>query len=285
MIHLKWRPQPRSAAFTVIVILVAFIIIFPLYVVTKNAFVEEKEITGRLAFPWSPIPQTFTTEWIYSLLTQSDLLSSLTQTILSTLLSVGLSLLLATPAAWAIVRVGGKRKTGLRATSFIMTFAVMSRMFPSITVGIPLAVILIRLLLHDTIWGLAIGFTIFSLPYSLIVMKGQFETIPPELEEAAMVDGYSRVSAFVRVTLPAAAPGMAAAAIFSFLFAWGELTLPLLITSANRPLSVMIWRYLRGATMAQGSAIAFIQLIPVLIFTYILQRFLKPEYLAGAFKY
>jgi len=282
---LKLRPLFRSAAFTLLVIGVAFTIIFPLYVVTKNAFVEEKEISGRLAWPWSPIPQTFTTDWVYYLLSESDLVSSLTLTIFSTLLSVGISLLLATPAAWALVRVGGKTNTGFRATGFILTFAVMSRMFPSITVGIPLAVILIRLMLHDTVLGLAIGFTLFSLPYSLIVMKSQFDTIPPELEEAAMVDGYSRFSAFIRVTLPAAAPGMATAAIFSFLFAWGELTLPLLITSANRPLSVMIWRYLRGATMAQGSAIAFIQLIPVLIFTYILQRFLKPEYLAGAFKY
>lgn len=282
---MKWRTLIRSAAFTLLVIGIAFIIIFPLYVVTKNAFVEEKEIIGRLAWPWSPIPQTFTTKWVYYLLTESDLISSLVLTILSTLLSVGFSLLLATPAAWALVRVRGKTKTGFRATGFILTFAVMSRMFPSITVGIPLAVILIRLMLHDTVWGLAIGFTLFSLPYSLIVMKSQFDTIPPELEEAAMVDGYSRFSAFIRVTLPAAAPGMAASAIFSFLFGWGELTLPLLITSANRPLSVMIWRYLRGATMAQGSAIAFIQLIPVLIFTYIMQRFLKPEYLAGAFKY
>lgn len=285
MIHLKRRTLIRSTAFALLVIGIAFIIIFPLYVVTKNAFVEEKEIIGRLAWPWSPIPQTFTTEWVYYLLTESDLVSSLVLTILSTILSVGISLLLATPAAWALVRVKGKTETGFRATGFILTFAVMSRMFPSITVGIPLAVILIRLMLHDTIWGLAIGFTLFSLPYSLIVMKSQFDTIPPELEEAAMVDGYSRFSAFIKVTLPAAAPGMAAAAIFSFLFAWGELTLPLLITSANRPLSVMIWRYLRGATMAQGSAIAFIQLVPVLIFTYILQRFLKPEYLAGAFKY
>ena len=285
MIHLKSRSFLRSGAFALLVIGIAFIIVFPLYVVAKNAFVEDPEITGRPAWPWSPIPKTFTTEWVYSLLTESKLLSSLMLTIVSTLLSVGISLLLATPAAWALVRVGGKTKTRFRATGFILTFAVISRMFPSITVGIPLAVILVRLMLHDTIWGLAIGFTLFSLPYSLIVMKSQFEAIPPELEEAAMVDGYSRFGAFIRVTLPPAAPGMAAAAIFSFLFAWGELTLPLLITSANQPLSVMTWRYLRGATMAQGSAIAFIQLIPVLIFTYILQRFLKPEYLAGAFKY
>ena len=275
----------RLLLFISLVICIAFVIIFPLYIVAKNAFVEEKEITGRPAWPWWPVPQTFTTEWVHSLLTESNLFSSLLLTVGATLLSVGISLLMATPAAWALVRVGGKRKSGFKATSFIMTFAVMSRMFPSITVGIPLAVILTRLMLQDTVWGLAIGFTLFSLPYSLIVMKSQFETIPAELEEAAMVDGYSRFNAFIRVTLPAAAPGMAAAAIFSFLFAWGELTLPLLITSANRPLSVMIWRYLRGATMAQGSAIAFIQLIPVLVFTYILQRFLKPEYLAGAFKY
>lgn len=285
MTHVKLRALTRSTAFTLLLIGIAFIIIFPLYVVTKNAFVEESEIIGRLAWPWTPIPQTFTTKWVYYLLTESDLVSSLVLTILSTLLSVGISLLLATPAAWALTRVRGKTSTEHRATGIILTFAVMSRMFPSITVGIPLAVILIRLMLHDTIWGLAIGFTLFSLPYSLIVMKSQFDAIPPELEEAAMVDGYSRFSAFLRVTLPAAAPGMAAASIFSFLFGWGELTLPLLITSANRPLSVMIWRYLRGATMAQGSAIAFIQLIPVLIFTYILQKFLKPEYLAGAFKY
>lgn len=285
MIDLKRETLIRSVAFALLLISIAFVIIFPLYIIAKNAFVEEPEISGRLGFPWTPIPQTFTTKWIYYLLTESDLVSSLMLTISSTLISVGISLLLATPAAWALTRARGKTSTGFRATGIILTFAVMSRMFPSITVGIPLAVILIRLMLHDTIWGLAIGFTLFSLPYSLIVMKSQFDTIPPELEEAAMVDGYSRFSAFLRVTLPAAAPGMAAASIFSFLFGWGELTLPLLITSANRPLSVMIWNYLRGATLAQGSAIAFIQLIPVVIFTYILQRFLKPEYLAGAFKY
>lgn len=270
---MKSKSTLSKIGFSASAVLVAFIIIFPLYVIVKNAFTTEAEL-------FTVIPSTITLKNIVFVLTATKFFSSLTMTVLATLLSVGLSLLLATPAAWALVRSGWKRATG-----FILTVAVMSRLFPPVTVGIPLASILLRLGLHDTILGLTLGFILLALPYVLIVMRGQFETIPPELEEAAMVDGYSRFGAFIRVTLPAAAPGLAAAAIFSFLFAWGELMLPLLITSMNRPLTVMAYRYTKGASYTLASGVAFMQLIPVFIFTYVLQRFLKPEYLAGAFKY
>ncbi|MEM3397081.1 MAG: ABC transporter permease subunit [Thermoplasmata archaeon] len=130
-----------------------------------------------------------------------------------------LGILLATTAAYAFSRFNFRGKKG-----FMLSFLVV-QMFPGVIILIPYYILMRQLGLANTFIGLILAYAVTALPLAVWMIKGFFDTIPPDLEESAMVDGCGRVSAFYRVVLPLAKPAVAVVALFSFLAAWNEFVL------------------------------------------------------------
>jgi multiple sugar transport system permease protein len=195
----------------------------------------------------------------------------------STLLSV----ILGTLAAYAFsrFRVPGK--------SDLLFFILSTRMMPPIAIAIPVYLMYRQLGLSDTHTGLILMYTVVNLSLATWLLQGFMDEIPREYEEAAMVDGYTRFQAFLRVVLPQAATGIATTAIFCLIFAWNEYAFALLLTSGTAQTSPPFIPTIIGEggldwpAMAAGTTLF---LLPVLVFTVLLRKHLLRGVTFGAIR-
>ena len=190
-----------------------------------------------------------------------------------------LSIILGTLAAYAFsrFRVPGKDDW--------LFFILSTRMMPPIAVAIPVYLMFRELGLNDTHTGLILLYTVVNLSLSVWLLKGFMDEIPREYEEAAMVDGYTRWQAFVKVVLPQAATGIATTAIFCLIFAWNEYAFALLLTSGNAQTAPPFIPTIIGVGGQDWPAVAAgatIFLLPVMIFTILLRKHLLRGITFGA---
>lgn len=158
---------------------------------------------------------------------------------------------------------------------------------PGIAYPIPLFMIYWRLGLLDTPWGLIIVFTALTIPFSTWVLHGYFISIPKELEDSAMVDGCTRLTALTRIILPLAAPGVAATAILTFIATWNAFLYPAILAgSKTKTLPVAVAAFITdtGIEWGQASAVASAVILPVLILILFGQRFIVLGLTSGAVK-
>ncbi len=207
-----------------------------------------------------------------------QLLSSLIVSLATALVGV----LIATPAAYALARF---RFVGARAGERVL---LATQMFPAVASAVPLYLILDALRLLDTRLGLVLVYASTAVPFAIFQLRGAFETIPVDLEEAAMVDGATRGQAFLRVVLPAARPAIAVTALFCFMSAWNEFILAATLLSRESAftLPVVLQRYVGEHDAAWGpfAAGAILVSLPVMVFFYIAQRQLVSGLTAGGVK-
>lgn len=175
-----------------------------------------------------------------------------------------------------------------RGSRVLMIFTLMTQMFPGILLVIPYFSLMGAAGLLNTYPALVIAYTSFSLPFCTWMLKGFFDSIPAELDEAAMIDGCSRTSAFLRVILPLSAPGLVATAIFSFLVAWNEFLFAVVLTSTPGMYLVTVgiasnigqfriqWNDLMAASV--------LATLPTIILYAFLERYLVQGLTAGAVK-
>ena len=193
----------------------------------------------------------------------------------STLLSVALGTLAA--YAFSRFRVPGKND--------LLFFILSTRMMPPIAIAIPVYLMFRVLGLNDTHLGLILLYTVVNLSLSVWLLQGFMDEIPREYEEAAMVDGYTRWQAFVKVVLPQAATGIATTAIFCLIFSWNEYAFALLLTSGTAQTSPPFIPTIIGEggldwpAMAAGTTLF---LLPVLFFTVLLRKHLLRGITFGA---
>lgn len=165
---------------------------------------------------------------------------------------------------------------------------LLAYMLPPIMLVIPLYTVMGRLQLTDTIPGLAIIYCALILPFAVWIMRGYFQTIPGELEDAAMIDGSTRMGAFFKIILPLSVPGLVATALFCFLMAWEEFLIALIFTStpAAKTIPVAIAEFtgrhsIDFGMMATGGVIAA---LPPIIIAFVFQRYLISGLSSGAVK-
>ena len=154
---------------------------------------------------------------------------------------------------------------------------VSSRMLPSIALVLPFYIMGLTLGLLDTYSILVIIFIVFNLPFVVLMIKSFFENIPQEFEEAAMVDGCSRIGALIRVVLPQMKGGIFATGIISFIFAWNEFTYALFLTSIKTKYistAVIFFKTERGILWGEVSALGVVAVLPVLILCIASQKYL-----------
>jgi multiple sugar transport system permease protein len=191
------------------------------------------------------------------------------------------ALVLGVPAAYSLARRPFKREADV-------SFWILSqRMMPAIAVIIPMFILLRTVRLLDTYMGLVVVYVTFNLPFIVWTMRGFFQDLPMEMEESAMVDGCSRFGAFWKIALPLVAPGLASAAIFTFLFTWNEFLFALILTGRNTatmPVAVQLFMRETGIDWGRMTAAAVVMMAPTLIFTLAAQRYLVRGLTFGAVK-
>jgi len=203
----------------------------------------------------------------------------------STLVAIGstvLTIVVALPAAYAL----GRFKTRLRgiATGWIL----VSQLFPVVLIVIPLFMILRSLHLLNSLVGLSLVYLVWTLPFVLWMLRGYVAALPPDLEQAAAVDGAGRVRTLVSVVLPLLRPGIVATAMFAFISSWNEFFFALVLLQGDtQTLPLTLARFVGSegqvalGPLAAGSVLAT---IPSLLVFALIQRRLTSGLLAGAVK-
>jgi multiple sugar transport system permease protein len=195
----------------------------------------------------------------------------------ATLICLGLGVL----SAYAMARL---RYPGSRTSMVTMMSA---QMLPALAIVIPLYVLLRQMNLLDTRQGLALVYLSFILPLVVWLMRGYFASIPSELEDAARIDGCSRLGALWRVVLPLAAPGLVSVAVFAFIASWNEYLFAFILTSADaKTVPVVIGEFSTklGLEYLRIAAAGVLASLPPVILALIFQRFIIRGLTAGAVK-
>ncbi len=193
--------------------------------------------------------------------------------------STFLSIVLGTLAAYGFSRFKVPLKDDL------LFFILSTRMMPPIAVAIPIFLMYRQLGLSDTHLGMILLYTAVNISLAVWLLKGFIDEIPREYEEAALIDGYTRFQAFVKVVLPQAATGIASTAIFCLIFAWNEYAFAVLLTSGNAqtaPPFIPTIIGIGGLDWPAVAAGATIFLMPVMIFTIMLRKHLLRGITFGA---
>jgi arabinogalactan oligomer/maltooligosaccharide transport system permease protein len=169
-----------------------------------------------------------------------------------------------------------------------MSMFLVTQMFPGVVMAIPLYILLDEAGLLNSMLGLALVYSTTAVPFSTWNLKGYFDTIPVELEEAALMDGASRWMTFTRIILPLARPALVVTALFSFMTAWNEFILAATFMSDERAftLPVVLQSYVGdfGTEWGRFAAGSIIVSLPVMLLFFALQRFLVEGLTAGSVK-
>jgi multiple sugar transport system permease protein len=175
----------------------------------------------------------------------------------------------------------------LRGKDDLLFFILSTRMLPPVVVVIPVFLMFRALRFTDTHIGLIILYTAFNVSFAVWVLKGFIDEIPTEYEEAAMVDGYTRFEVFLKIVLPQAATGIAATAVFCFIFAWNEYAFAFIL-SRRVAQTVPAWLPYQmgvlGYDWGAAAAGTFLFLLPAMIFTIILRKHLLRGITFGAIR-
>lgn len=264
-------------------ILIVLLIVFPLYIMFKYSIADRASIVtgGRYAAPlWPREPNAAQYK---ELLGRKDFLIAGFYSLQIAILTVVLSLLIGAPAAFTLARY---RFPGLA----VLMFSIVSiRLFPDICSVIPVAEAFAKGPLSHipAFFQVAMAHTLLSLPYVIYICMGVFKTIPRDLEEQAYILGASRFYAFRHVVIPVALSGLSAAAIYVFLLSWNEFIFAyfLLFKSPNVSLPVYLLRILAWTPQLNFlAAISMILSVPVIIFSFAVQRYMISGMTAGAVK-
>lgn len=264
---------------SVVVIIVVCFAIGPIVWTVLTSFKTESEIVSRdFAF----LPKSLTIDNYTTLWQRSGYPRLLRNSAIVTGLTVLMSITIGTVAAYSISRYRFRGRGGL------MIFYLVIRMFPFTLLLIPLFIMLRNLSLFDSHFGLALTYTTFLLPLCVWMLKGFFDGIPPDLEEASRVDGSTRLGALIRIVLPLARQGIAATTVFIAIGAWNEYVWALLLTTANgaRTWPVGLQLMVGEFQMPWGvlSASGIISIVPIIIGFAIVQRALVSGLMAGGVK-
>jgi multiple sugar transport system permease protein len=261
-----------------ILLIVVALIVFPIYWMVITSLKLPKEIY-RLPSLW---PKVFTGSNYHTLIYKDHFLTNVKNSLIVALTVTVISLFVSAFAAYSVVRFKYRFK------GFIGRVILFAYLTPTSLLFIPLSIVIARLHLGNSLYGLIIVYLTFSLPLSTWLLQGYFRAVPRELEEQAMVDGSTRMGALFRILLPLSAPGLAAVSIFTFTGAWNELLLALIfITSESKrtvPLGinylitsdVLPW----GTLMAGG----VLSSLPVMLLYFLAQRFMISGATSGSVK-
>ena len=259
VINNLWFFTERTVIYGLIAIFL-FITLFPLLWVLSTSFKPNEE---AINFPPKFLPEKITFNNYVFVLTDPNLVRSLINSFVVSVGSTALSVVVSALGGYAFARFEFKGK------NVIMSIILGLFMIPVVINIIPLYNMLSNIGMLNSPISLILTFQILIIPLNILLFKNYFETIPKELEDAALIDGCSRLGVLKRITIPLSIPGFAIAAVLSFRFSWNEFILPIVL--ANRPDSavfqVALYQFISIYRIQWGYLTAGITLaiIPVLV--------------------
>jgi multiple sugar transport system permease protein len=265
-------------SYTVLLVL-AVVVLFPFFWMTITSFKNEEQMRSLVSMFW---PRPLVSENYQQLLSKTDFVSwygnSATVAISSTLLATAVG----TIGAYALARLKFLGR-GFMASATLITYLV-----PPSILFIPLYAQMRNLGLANSLAGLIAAYPSFTVPFVTWLLMGYFESIPEELEEAAMIDGATRFGAFYRVVLPLSAPGVLAAGLYAFTQAWNEFLYALVFITDGRlrTLPVGLASFITGDVYGWGylMAGAVLTTLPVIAAYIYLQKYMVEGLTAGSVK-
>ncbi len=261
---LNQRSMARFALYVLAVTLTLWIIL-PLYFITASAFSTRDALYD---WPKSLFPNPISFDTMDFFLNSRGVYSSALNSLIVGLITLALSLLIGAPAGYALARFIFPGRDSYKL--LILT----TRAFPIVILSIPLSVTFLNFGLYDTLIGVALVHTALALPQTILVTSSIFVAVPNELEEAALTLGCHRMSAFTKIVLPMALPGLAAAAIFAFVLSWNEVFAATILTSQNRTLPAQVLGSLSNSSLPLRYAGGFVLIVPSLLFILIIRKYL-----------
>ena len=273
------RNKRNSIIFTIVTLILMFIILFPAFWVVLTSVKTRNDI-----FAWPPkfifVP-TFSSYAKFLSFGPNSILKQLMNSLLIALGTVVCTLSVSGLASYSFSRF---RFRGRRSLLFVI---LATRLLPPVTALIPLFLSFNSLGLIDTRPGLILIYIALNIPFATWMLKAYFDGIPVELEQSAQIDGCSRIQSLIHILIPLAAPGMVAVAIFVFRIAWNEFMFAFIFTSTNaRTMPVRIAETVGELQIywTDMAALTVILMLPALLFSFFMQRNLVKGLTAGALK-
>ena len=260
--------------------LVFLVFIFPLYWMVVTALKTQVEI---FSIPTPLWPENLTFDAFAKQLSSSgDTLRGFKNSLIISCGATVIATVLAIPAAYGLARFRFGARRGL------VLFFLITQMLPSTLVLTSLYIMFSKMHLLNTYWAPILADATLGIPFSIIILRTYFVSIPKELDEAAKIDGCGHVSAFTKIMLPIAKPGIVVAAVFSFVYAWGDLIYGItFITNPNmRPITSSIYNYVQQYQTLWNSTMAFgiIAITPVVLIFIFMQKYIVSGLTNGALK-
>ena len=273
------KRQVHRAMLYILVTLVVGVLFFPVYWMLNTSLAAHDQL---YVYPPRFVHPNPTLAAYVKVFRERPMVRWLLNSLIVALLSTGFSLAISVLAGYSLSRY---RVWGSESLGYLL---LASRMLPGTLLVIPLFVFMSKLRLVNTLWSVTIANITFVVPFATWMLKGYFDSIPRELEEAAYIDGASRLGALVRVTLPLSSPGLAATALYSAILAWDEYLFARTFLTTNS-----VWTISVGLGSFRGEYITFwnevmaaslIGTVPIIFMFLLLERHLISGLTAGAVK-
>ncbi|MBA2776964.1 MAG: carbohydrate ABC transporter permease [Chloroflexia bacterium] len=240
-------------------------VLAPIYLITITAF-SPRDVVRE--YPKQVIPREFSVESMDFFVNSTGVLGSLWNSVLVALITLVLSTIIGAPAGYALARFAFKGRDPYRLV------ILSTRAFPIVILSIPLAVTFLTWGIYDSIYAVALMHTALAMPFTVLITSSIFVSVPHDLEEAALTLGCTPLQAFLRVVMPLALPGLAAASIFTFVLSWNEVFAAVILTLQERTLPAHVLGVLTSSPPHFRFAAAWFMLAPSLIFIFLIRRYL-----------
>ena len=272
--------HPGKIAINTILVITSLVWLLPVYWMVNSAFQTEKNL---LSSPPKLIPAPLTTEHFAKVLSSPAFHSALLMSLSAAVITVVATTLCSLLAALALARFN------FRGRRTLIVAILVIQMIPAEALFISQYRMLDSWALLNSVAGLSLLYVGGVLPFVTWMMRGYVEAVPEELEQAAMIDGCTRIQAFMRVTLPLLAPGLVSTSVFAFLHSWNEYTLALIVLSRDSAVTLPLWlqsfqQGLQGSDWGGVMAGSTLITIPVLILFIFVQNRMSTGMVSGAVK-
>lgn len=272
--------HPGKIAVNAILVITSLVWLLPVYWMVNSAFQTERNL---LSSPPKLIPAPLTTEHFTKVLSSPAFHSALFMSLGAAVITVVATTLCSLLAALALARFNFQGRRTLIVAILVI------QMIPAEALFISQYRMLDSWALLNSVAGLSLLYVGGVLPFVTWMMRGYVEAVPEELEQAAMIDGCTRIQAFMRVTLPLLAPGLVSTSVFAFLHSWNEYTLALIVLSRDSAVTLPLWlqsfqQGLQGSDWGGVMAGSTLITIPVLILFIFVQNRMSTGMVSGAVK-
>ena len=271
----------KNALLCIVSVLVLCFLLFPLFWTLNTSLKTEQEIFQN---PPTFYPHVLNTQSYAAQVETGDfnMFRSFANSFLISLSSMLIAVVLAVPASYAIA------KYRFKGRKVMLLFFLVTQMLPVSVLLTPMFIMFKGMHVYNTWWSAILADTTIGIPFSILILKNYFASIPKELEEAAYIDGCTRFGAFMRILVPVAKPGIIVCAVFSFLYAWGDLAygMTFILDQQKRPITAGIFNFMGqyGTKWSYLSAFAIVTIIPVALVFIFMQKYIIAGMTNGAVK-